>query len=72
MVGTVLQQVVALSVVLLVIFSTAMDHGTEALEEVSRLHAFLAVVFVSHTVDGTGDTLLSGFAYPSVEQMARH
>ena len=32
-------------------------NGTEALEEVLRLHAFLAVVFVSHTVDGTGDTL---------------
>ena len=29
----------------------------EALEEVLRLHAFLAVVFVSHAVDGTGDTL---------------
>ena len=54
---TVLQWVVALPVVLLVIFSTAMDHGTEALEEVSMLHAFLAVVFVSHAVDGMGDTL---------------
>ena len=43
--------------VLLVVFSMAMDHGTEALDEVLRLHAFLAVVFVSHTVDGTGDTL---------------
>ena len=43
---TVLQRVVALPVVLLVIFSTAMDHGTEALEEVLRLHIFLAVVFV--------------------------
>ena len=57
MVVTVLQQVVALPVVLLVIFSTAMDHGTEALEEVLMLHAFLAMVFVSHAVDGTGDTL---------------
>ena len=54
---TVLQWVVAMLVVLLVILSTAMDHGTEALEEVLRLHAFLAVVFVSHAVDGTGDTL---------------
>ena len=54
---TVLQRLVALPVVLLVVFSTAMDHGTEALEEVLRLHAFLAVVFVSHVVDGTGDTL---------------
>ena len=54
---TVLQWVVALPVVLLVVFSTAMDHGTEALEEVLRLHVFLAVVLVSHTVDGTGDTL---------------
>ena len=43
--------------VLLVIFSTAMDHGTEALGEVLRLHAFLAVVIVSLAVDGTGDTL---------------
>ena len=57
MVVTVLQQVVALPVMLLVVFSTAMDHGTEALEEVSRLHAFLVVVFVSHAVDGTRDTL---------------
>ena len=55
---TVLQQVVALSVVLLVILSTAMDHETEALEEVTRHHAFLAVVVVSLAVDGTGDTLL--------------
>ena len=54
---TVLQQVVALPVVLLVVFSTTIDHGTEALEEVSMLHAFLAVVVVSHAVDGTGDTL---------------
>ena len=54
---TVLQRVVALSAVLLVVFSTAMDHRTEALEEVLRLHAFLAVVFVSHAVDVTGDTL---------------
>ena len=44
-------------VVLLVVLSTAMDHGTEALEEVVRLHAFLTMVFVSHAVDGTGDTL---------------
>ena len=54
---TVLQQVVALPVVLLVIFSTSMDHETEALEEGLRLHALLAVVFVRHAVDGTGDTL---------------
>ena len=57
MVITVLQRVVALPVMLLVVLSTAMDHGTEALEEVLRLHAFLAVVFVSHAVDGMGDTL---------------
>ena len=57
MVVTVLQQVVALPAVLLVVFSTAMDHGIEALEEVLRLHAFLAVVIVSLAVDGTGDTL---------------
>ena len=54
----VLQRVVALPVVHLVVFSTAMEHGTEALEEVLRLHAFLAVVLVSHAVDGIGDTLL--------------
>ena len=54
---TVLQQVDALPAVLLVVFSTAMDHETEALEEVLRLHASLAVVFVSHTVDEIGDTL---------------
>ena len=53
-----LQRVVALPAVLLIVFSTAMDHGTEALEEVSMLHAFLAVVIVSLAVDGTGDTLL--------------
>ena len=57
MVVTVLQRVVALPVVLLVVLSTAMDHGTEALEEVTMHHAFLVVVFVSHAVDGTGDTL---------------
>ena len=57
MVFTVLQWVVTLPVVLMVVFGTAMDHGTEALEEVLRLYAFLVVVFVSHTVDGTGDTL---------------
>ena len=54
---TVLQRVVVLPVVLLVVFSTAMDYGTEALEEVSMLHAFLAVVFVSHAVNATRDTL---------------
>ena len=53
---TALQRVVALPVVLLVVFNTAMDDGTEALEEVLGHHAFLAVVFVSHAVDGTGDT----------------
>jgi hypothetical protein len=55
---TVLQWVVALPVVLLVVLNMAMDHGTEALEEVSRHHAFLAVVAVGLAVDGTGDTLL--------------
>jgi len=54
---TVLQRVVALPVVLLIVFSTAMDHGTEGLEEVTMHHAFLVVVFVSLAVDGTGDTL---------------
>jgi hypothetical protein len=54
---TMLQHVVALPVVLLVVFSTAINHRTEALEEVLRLHAFLVVVFVSHAVDGTGDPL---------------
>ena len=56
MVVTVLQRVVALPVVLLVVLSTAMDHGTEALEEVTMHHAFLTVVVVSLEVDGTGDT----------------
>ena len=54
---TVLQRVVALPVVLLVVLSTAMDHETEALEEVTRHHAFLAVVVVSLAVDEMGDTL---------------
>ena len=54
---TVLQQVVALPVVLLVVLSTAMEYGTEALEEVTRHHTFLAGVVVSLAVDRTGDTL---------------
>ena len=54
---TVLQRVVTLPVVLLVVFSTAMNHGTEALEEVMMYHAFLVVVVVSLTVDVMGDTL---------------
>ena len=54
---TVLQRVVALPVMILVVLSTAMDHGTEALEEVTMHHAFLAVVVVSLAVGGTGDTL---------------
>ena len=58
MVVTVLQQVVALPAVLLVVFSTAMDHETEAVEEVMMHHAFLELVVVSLVVDGTGDTLL--------------
>ena len=53
-----LQQVVALPVVLLIVLSNSMDHGTEALEEVTMHHAFLAVVVVILAVDGTGDTLL--------------
>ena len=57
MVITVLQRVVALPVVLLVILSTAIDHGTEALEEVTMHQTFLAVVAVSLAVDGTEDTL---------------
>ena len=52
---TVLQRVVALPVVLLVVLSMAMDHGTEALEEVTMHYAFLAVVVVSLVVYGTGD-----------------
>ena len=52
-----LQRVVALPFVLLVVLSTAMDHGTEALEEVMRHHAFLVVVVVILAVDGTGDML---------------
>ena len=55
---TVLQRVVTLPVMLLVVLSTAMDHGTEALEEVTIHHAFLAVVVVSLEVDGTGDTFV--------------
>ena len=57
MVITVLQWVVALPVVLLVVLSMTMDHETEALEEVMMHHAFLVVVVVSLTVDGTRDTL---------------
>ena len=57
MVVTILQRVVALPVVLLVVLSTAMDHETEALEEVTMHHAFLAVVVVSFAVDGTEDTI---------------
>ena len=57
MVLTVLQRVVALPVVLLVVLSMAMDHGTEALEEVMRHHVFLAVVVISLVVDGMGDML---------------
>ena len=53
---TVLQWVVAMPVVLLVILSMAMVHGTETLEEITMHHAFLAVVVVSLAVDGTGDT----------------
>ena len=52
-----LQRVVALPVVLLVVLNTAMDHGTEAMEEVTMHHTFVAVVVVSLAVDGTGDTL---------------
>ena len=54
---TVLQRVVALPIMLLVVFSMTMDHGTEALEKVTMHHAFLAAVFVSLAVDETGDTL---------------
>ena len=43
---------------LLVVLSMAMDHGTEALEDVTMHHAFLAMVVVSLAVDGTWDTLL--------------
>ena len=54
---TVLQWVVAMPVVLLVILSTAMVHGTETLEEVTMHHAFLELVVISLAVDGTRDTL---------------
>ena len=53
-----LQRVVALLVMLLVVLSMAMDHGTEALKEVMMHHAFLAMVVVSLAVDVSGDTLL--------------
>ena len=69
---TVLQRVVALPVVLLVVLSTAMDHGTEALEEVTRHHAFLMMVVISLAVDRDGGYALTDFANPFVEQMARH
>ena len=72
MVVTVLQRVVALPVVLLVVFSTTMDHRIEALEEVLRLHAFLVVVYPSSRGRRDEGYALSGFANPSVEQMARH
>jgi len=55
---TVLQRVVVLPFVLLVVLSMAMDHETEALEEVTMHHAFLAMVVVSLAVDGTEDMLL--------------
>ena len=72
MVLTVLQRVVALPVVLLVVFSTAMDHGTEALEEVSMLHAFPCGGVRQSRGRRDGGYALPDFAYPSVEQMARH
>ena len=50
--------VIALPVVHLVVLSTAMNHRTEALEEFTMHHAFLAVVVISLAVDGTGDTFL--------------
>jgi len=49
----VLQRVDALPVVLLVVPSMAMDHGTEAFEVLMH-HAFLVVVTVGLAVDGTG------------------
>ena len=50
---TMLQRVDALLVVLLVVPSMAMDHGTEAFEVLLH-HAFLAVVTVGLAVDGIG------------------
>ena len=50
---TVLQQVDALPVVLLVVPSMDMDYGTEAFEVLLH-HAFLAVVTVGLAVDGAG------------------
>ena len=50
---TMLQRVDALPVVLLVVPSMAMDHGTEAFEVLMH-HAFLTVVTVGLAVDGTG------------------
>jgi len=69
---TVLQRLVALPVVLLVIFSTAMDHGIEALEEVLRLHAFPRGGDRQPRSRRDRGYALPDFAYPSVEQMARH
>jgi len=54
---TVLRRVDALPVMLQVILSTAMDHGTEALVEATMHLAFLVVVAVGLEVDGTGDML---------------
>ena len=53
MVVTMLQRVDDLPVVLLVVPSIAMDHGTEAFEVLMH-HAFLAVVTVGLAVDGVG------------------
>jgi len=50
---TMLQRVDALLVVLLVVPSMAMDHGTEAFEVLMH-HAFLAVVTIGLAVDGAG------------------
>ena len=50
---TVLQRVDALPVVLLVVPSMAMDHGTEAFKVLMH-HAFLVVVTVGLAVDGAG------------------
>ena len=61
---TVLQRVVALPVMLLVVLSTAMNHETEALEEVMMHNAFLMMVVISLAVDWTGDTLCLNLLTP--------
>ena len=69
---TVLQRVVVLPAVLLVIFSMAMDHGTEALEEVFEAPRFPRGSARQSRGRRDRGYALPDFAYPSVEQMAHH